>query len=78
MPTYDAAIALTGGSLRITRPHPAPAPVDSIVDMLLYELRDGDGSVTSIALQIEAGDPPTPTKATAAPPVPDNGGKTTG
>lgn len=68
MSTYSAAITLTAGELTTTRPHPAPQAVDELVDSLLYTVREGGSTITSVAVQIDTAD--TDTAQPAPQPLP--------
>lgn len=64
MATYSATIQLSNGTLTVTRPHPSEDAVDSVIDGLVYSVRDEDDPVTSVGVTIV-------TEDTATAPAPD-------
>lgn len=80
MSTYSATVQLANGTLTVGRPYPAPQAVDSLVDQLVYALRDAeDTSITSIGVTIVTDETattapiPDPPPAEALPSSPDSG-----
>jgi hypothetical protein len=49
---YAASVRIEDGNLTVTRPHPAPGPVDDLVDDLVYRIRDG-ATILGVEMTVE-------------------------
>lgn len=68
MSSFSASVQTTSGNLSVTRPLSAPAAVDSVVDDVIYAVRNSD-AIQSVSLSVVTADSPTP----AAEAAPDKG-----
>lgn len=53
MTTYRASVHVDGGMLHTSRPMTAPDPVSELVESVLYDVRNGDGTIGSVELVVE-------------------------
>jgi hypothetical protein len=83
---YGASVRIEDGNLTVTRPHPAPGPIDDLIDDLVYRIRDGETTILGVEVTVEVDDtndpqpeapsgtspstPPAQTGTGALPPVP--------
>lgn len=53
MTTYRASVHVDEGMLHTSRPMTAPDQVSELVDSVLYDVRNGDGTLASVELVVE-------------------------
>lgn len=69
MSTYSASISVSNGNLSVTRPLDGGAAVDSVVDDLIYAVRNSDG-LSGVGVTITTTDTASPAAQADKPPAP--------
>lgn len=68
---HTASVRVEDGNLTVTRPHPAPGPVDDLIDDLVYRIRDTDTPIVGVEVTVEVTDAPQTTDEPAPDPQTD-------